>query len=79
MCYQKSQGQPPPNSFQSWKLKAQQLNAGALYTLHDVDSSDCESETEDAFCLQMKIHRTHISHPEVPKQVYFMANLAYHL
>ena len=25
----------------------------------------------------MKIHRTHISHPEVPKPVYLMANLAY--
>ena len=27
----------------------------------------------------MKVHRTHISHPEVPKLVYLMANLAYHL
>ena len=25
----------------------------------------------------MEIHRTHISHPEVPKPVYLMANLAY--
>ena len=25
----------------------------------------------------MKVHRTHISHPEVPKPVYLMANLAY--
>ena len=55
----------------------QQLHAGALYTLHDIDSSDCKSETEDAFCLQIKIHRTRISHPEVPKLVYLMANLAY--
>ena len=27
----------------------------------------------------MKIHRTHISHPEVPKPVYLMVNLAYRL
>ena len=27
----------------------------------------------------MKIHKTQISHPEVPKPVYLMANLAYHL
>ena len=79
VCYQKSQGQHSSNSFQPRKPKAQQLWAGALYTLHDVDSSDCESETENTFCLQMKICRTHISHPEVPKPVYLMANLAYRL
>ena len=71
VCYQKSQGQHSSNSFQSKKLKAQQLCAGALYTLHDADSSEYESETEDTFCLQMKIHRTRISHPEVPKPVYY--------
>ena len=36
-----------------------------------------ESGPEDTFCLQMKIHRTCISHLEVPKLVYLMANLAY--
>ena len=41
------------------------------------ESSEYESGSEDTFCLQMKIHRTHISHPEVPKLVYLMANLAY--
>ena len=61
------------------KPKAQQLWGGALYTLHDADSSEYASEREDTFCLQMKIHRTRISHPEVPKPVYLMANLAYHL
>ena len=75
----KSQGQHSSNSFQSRKPKAQQLWAGALYTLHDVDSSECESETENTFCLQMKIRRTRISHPEVPKPVYLMVNLAYRL
>ena len=77
VCYQKSQGQHASSLFQPRKLKAQQLWAGALYTLHDEDCSDCESETENNFCLQMKIQRTHISHPEVPKTVYLMANLAY--
>ena len=79
VCYQKSQGQHSSSSFQSRKLKAQQLHVGALYTLPDADSSEYESEIEDTFCLQMKIHRTCISHPEVPKPVYLMANLAYHL
>ena len=27
----------------------------------------------------MKIHRTQVSHPEVPKPIYLMANLAYRL
>ena len=77
VCYQKSQGQHSSNSFQSKKPKAKQLCAGALYTLYDDDSSEYELETEDTFCLQMKIHRTHISNPEVPKLVYLMANLVY--
>ena len=79
MCYQKGQGHHPSSLTQSRKPKAQQLCAGALYTLHDADSSEYESGPEDTFCLQMKIHRTHVSHPEVPKLVYLMANLAYHL
>ena len=78
-CYQKSQGKHSSNSFQSRKLKAQQLCIRALYTQHDADRSESDSETEDTFCLQMKIHRTQISHPEVPKPIYLMANLAYGL
>ena len=38
--------------------------AGALYTHHDADRSESDSEMEDSFCLLMKIHRTQISHPE---------------
>ena len=67
VCF--NQGNQKQNSFM-W---------GALYTLHDADSSEYESEIEDTFCLQIKIHRTHISYPEVPKPVYLMANLAYRL
>ena len=79
VCYQKGQGHHPSRLTQSRKLKAQQLCMGALYTLHDAESSEYESGPEDTFCLQMKIHRTCISHPEVPKLVYLMANLAYRL
>ena len=79
VCYQKGQGQHSSNSFQSKKSKAQQLCVGALYTLHDANSSEYESETEDTLCLQIKIHRNCISHPEVPKLVYLMANLVYRL
>ena len=78
-CFQKNQGQHSSNSFHARKPKAQQLHVGALYTLQDAENSEYESGPEDTFCLQMKIHRTHISHPEVPKLVYLMANLAYHL
>ena len=77
VCYQKSQGQQSSNSFYPRKPKAQQLHAGALYTHHDADRSESDSEMEDSFCLQMKIHRTQISHPEVPKHIYLMDNLAY--
>ena len=77
VCYQKSP--QSSNSFQTRKPKAQQLQAGALYTHHDADQSGSKSDTEDSFCLQMKIHKTQISHPEVPKPIYLMANLAYHL
>ena len=48
-----------------------------LYTLLDAESSEYESGPEDTFCLQMKIHRTRISHLDIPKLVYLMANLAY--
>ena len=77
--YQKSQGQQPSTSFQSGKPKAQQIRAGALYTHHDADLSESNSEIEDSFCLQMKIHRTKIVCPDVPKPIYLMANLAYRL
>ena len=76
VCFQKSQGQHSSNSFHARKPKAQQLCAGAFYTLHDAESSKYESGPEDTFCLQMKVHRTRISHLEVPKPVYLMANLA---
>ena len=77
VCYQKDPDHHPSSLTQSRKPKAQQLCAGALYTLHDAESSAYESGPEDTFCLQMKVHRTHISHPDVPKLVYLMANLAY--
>ena len=79
VCFQKSQGQHSSNSFHARKPKAQQLRVGALYTLQDAGSSEYDSDPEENFCLQMKVHRTHISHPDVPKLVYLMANLAYHL
>ena len=79
MCYQRNQSQQSSNSFHSRKPKAQQLRVGALYTHHNADHSESDSETEDSFCLQMKIHRTQILHPEMPKPIYLMANLAYHL
>ena len=56
VCYQKSQ--QLSSSFKTRKPKAQQLCAGALYTHHDADRSGSEtSDTEDSFCLQMKIQK----------------------
>ena len=77
VCFQKSQGQHSSNSFHARKPKAQQLRAGALYTLQDTGSSTDDSDIEEHFCLQMKVHRTRISSLEIPKPVYLMANLAY--
>ena len=73
VCYQKNQ--QTSNSFKPRKPKAHQLHAGALYTHQGGDSfvSD-ESDTDESFCLQMKVQKT-----QVPKPVYLMANLVYHL
>ena len=77
VCYQKSH--QPAHLVNMRKPKAQQLSVGTLYTHNDDDRSGSEStDTENSFCLQMKIHKTQISHPKVPKPVYLMANLAYH-
>ena len=54
VCFQKSQSQHSSNSFHARKPKAQQLHVGALYTLHNADSSEYGSGLEDTFCLQMK-------------------------
>ena len=76
VCYQKSQ--QPSNSFKTRKPKAQQLCAGALYTHHDADRSGSEIlDTEDSFCLQMKIQKTKVTNQQVPKPIYLMTNLAY--
>ena len=66
VCYQKSQ--QPSNSFKTRKPKAQQLCTGALYTHHDADRSGSEiSDTEDSFCLQMKIQKTQATNQQVPQ------------
>ena len=78
VCYQKSQ--QPSNSFKTRKPKAQQLHTGALYIHHDADRSESElSDTEESFCLQRKIQKTQVTNPQVPKPIYLMTNLAYHL
>ena len=78
VCYQKNQ--QPSSSFKSRKPKAQQLQAGALYTHHNIDRSESKlSDTEESFCLQMKIQKTQYTHPQVPKPVYLMTYLVYNL
>ena len=52
---------------------------GHFTPFKNAENSEYGSGPEDTFCLQMKIHRTCISQPEVPKPVYLMANLAYRL
>ena len=76
VCYQKSQ--QSSNSLKTRKPKAQQLCTGALYTHHSTDGSGSEiSDTEDSFCLQMKIQKTQVTNQQVPKLIYLMTNLAY--
>ena len=54
--------------------------AGALYTHQDGDSTVSDgSDTDEWFCLQMKVQKTQFSYPQVPKPVYLIANLVYHL
>ena len=78
VCYQKSQ--QSSSLFKSRKPKAQQLQAGALYTHHNTDRSGSELlDAEESFCLQMKIQKTQATHPQVPKPAYLITNLAYHL
>ena len=76
--YQKNQ--QASNSFKPRKPKAHQLCAGALYTHQDGNNNvSDESDTDEFFCLQMKVQKTQFSHPQVPQPVYLMANLVYHL
>ena len=78
VCYQKNQ--QTSNSFKPKKPKAHQLHTGTLYTHQDGDSNvSDESDTNESFCLQMKVQKTQFSHPQVPKPVYLMANQVCHL
>ena len=78
VCYQKKQ--QTSNSFKPRKPKAHQLCGGALYTQQDTDSSVIEeSSSDESFCLQMKVQKTQLTNLQLPKPVYLMTNLVYHL
>ena len=78
VCYQKNQ--QTSGTFIPRKLKAHQHRAGALYTHQDVDGTILEeSSSDESFCLQMKVQKTQLPNPQLPKPVYLMTNLAYHL
>ena len=67
-------------SFKPRKPKAHQLQAGALYAHQDGDSNVSEeSNTDELFCLQMKVQKTQLTNPQLPKPVYLMTNLVYRL
>ena len=77
VCYQKNHqtGTSIPR-----KPKAHQLRAGALYTHQAADGTILEeSNSDELFCLQMKVQKTQLTNPQLPKHVYLMNNLAYHL
>ena len=62
------------------KHKAHQLQAGTLYTHQDADSNIIEeSSPDESFCLQMKVQQTQLTNLQLPKPVYLMTNLVYHL
>ena len=62
VCYQKNQ--QTSNSVKLRKPKVHQLCVGALYTHQDGDNNvSDESDTDESFCLQMKVQKTQFSHP----------------
>ena len=78
VCYQKNQ--QTSSSFKYRRPKAHQLWAGALYTHQHGDSNvSKESNTDESFCLQMKVQKTKLTNLQLPKPVYLMTNLASHL
>ena len=78
VCYQKNQ--QTSSSFKPRKPKAHQLWAGTLYTYQDGDSNVSEeSNTDESFCLQMKVQKTQLKNQQLPTPVYLMTNLVYHL
>ena len=67
-------------SLQSVTRRTNRLQAGALYPHQDGDSNVSEeSNTDELFCLQMKVQKTQLTNLQLPKPVYLMANLVYHL
>ena len=65
---------------QAQEPKAHQLWAGALYTHQDADSNIIEeSSSDELFCLQMKVQKTQLTNLQLPKPIYLMTNLVYHL
>ena len=78
VCYQKNHH--TLGTFIPRKPKAHQLRAGALYTHQDADGTILEETSSDeSFCLQKKVQKTQLTNPQLPKPVYLMTNLAYHL
>ena len=79
VCYQKNQQKS--GSFIPRKPKAlTNFKQGALYTHQDGDRNiSKESNTDESFCLQMKVQKTQLTNPQLPKPVYLMANLVYQL
>ena len=60
VCYQKNQ--QTSGLFIPRKLKAHQLQAGALYTHQDDDRNISEeSNTDELFRLQIKVHKTQLT------------------
>ena len=78
VCYQKNEQASGLSILR--KPNEHQLRAGALYTHHDVDNNILEeSSSDESFCLQMKEQKTQLTNLQLPKPVYLMTNLVYHL
>ena len=75
-CYQKSQQKQVP--YKSRKPKTHQLKAGALYVQDQSISGQSEdSNSDDSFCLQLRIQHTQAGVKHIPTPAYMIANLAY--
>ena len=72
----KAKANTPLIPFMQGNQKHNNYVQGHFTPSKDAGSSEYDSDPQEKFCLQMKVHRTCISHPEVPKLVYLNGQLS---
>ena len=77
VCYQKNQ--QTSGSFIPRKVRHTNFKQGPCTHPDDGRNISEESNTDESFCLQMKVQKTKLTYPQLPKPIYLMVNLVYHL